>query len=62
MHQRYVALPHDHVQRILAFTAGLLTTLAVEETIPQAHERGESHAAALFVLAFGAFIAVTSYL
>ena len=48
---------------VLGFTAGLLTTLAVEEIIPQAHERGESHAAAAaFVIAFAAFIALTSYL
>jgi len=48
---------------ILGLTAGLLATLAVEEVIPQAHERGESHAAAAaFVLAFAAFIALSSYL
>lgn len=48
---------------VLGFTAGLLTTLAVEEIIPQAHEQGESHgASALFVLAFAGFIALTSYL
>lgn len=47
---------------MLAFTAGLLTTLAVEEIVPQAHERGESHAAAaIFILAFAGFIALTSY-
>jgi len=48
---------------ILGLTAGLLTTLAVEEVVPQAHERGESHAAAAaFVLAFAGFIALSSYL
>lgn len=57
------AASHSVQFAILAFTAGLLTTLAVEEIVPQAHERGESHAAAaVFVLAFGAFIAITSYL
>jgi zinc transporter ZupT len=45
-------------------SAGLLATLAVEEVIPQAHEReGESHAAAaMFVLGFASFIALSSYL
>jgi zinc transporter, ZIP family len=48
---------------ILGFTAGLLITLAVEEIIPQAHVRDQSHsAAAVFVLSFAAFIALTSYL
>jgi zinc transporter ZupT len=48
---------------IFGLTAGLLTTLALEEVIPQAHERGEPHgAASAFVLAFIAFIAISSYL
>ena len=48
---------------ILGLTAGLLATLAVEEVVPQAHARGESHeSAAAFVLAFAAFIALSSYL
>lgn len=48
---------------VLGFTAGLLTTLAVEEIVPQAHERSESHAAAaIFVCSFAGFIALTAYL
>lgn len=55
---------HSFQFAILGLTAGLLTTLAVEELIPQAHESGKgSHeAAAVFVLAFAGFIALSSYL
>lgn len=48
---------------LLAATAGFLTTLSVEEVIPQAQEGAESHAtAAIFVLSFAGFVALSSYL
>jgi ZIP family zinc transporter len=47
---------------ILGLTAGLLTVLAVEELIPQAHERHQSQlAAAVFTLSFAGFIALARY-
>ena len=47
---------------LLAFTAGILTTVTVEEIIPEAHEDGESRFAALvFVGGFALFALISAY-
>jgi len=48
---------------LLAFTAGVLTTVVVEEIVPEAHEEGEARFAALvFVGGFALFALLSAYL
>ena len=48
---------------LLAFTAGILTTVVVEEMVPEAHRDGESRLAALiFVSGFALFTLLSTYL
>jgi zinc transporter, ZIP family len=48
---------------LLAFTAGVLTTVVVEEIVPEAHEDGEARFAALvFVGGFALFALLSAYL
>lgn len=50
-------------QLILAFTAGVLTTLVVEEIVPEAHRDSEAQIAALvFVLGFTLFTLISTYI
>jgi ZIP family zinc transporter len=49
-------------QTLLAFTANVLTTVVVEEIVPEAHEDGEARFAALvFVGGFAAFTLLSAY-
>jgi ZIP family zinc transporter len=49
-------------QTLLAFTAGVLTTVVVEEIVPEAHEDGEARFAALvFVGGFAVFTLLSAY-
>lgn len=48
---------------ILAFTAGVLLTVTVEEIIPESHKHGEARLAALVLIsAFALFALISSYL
>ncbi|MFA0832823.1 MAG: ZIP family metal transporter [Methanobacterium formicicum] len=48
---------------ILAFTAGILLTVTVEEIIPESHKHGEARLAALVLIsAFALFALISSYL
>lgn len=48
---------------LLAFTAGILTTVVVEEIVPEAHEDGEARFAALVLVGgFGLFTLLSTYL
>jgi zinc transporter, ZIP family len=48
---------------MLAFTAGVLITVVVEEIVPEAHEDGEARFAALvFVAGFALFALISTYL
>ena len=47
---------------LLAFTAGILLTIVVEEIIPEAHEDGEARLAALaFIGGFALFALISAY-
>lgn len=47
---------------LLAFTAGILLTVVVEEVIPEAHEDGEARFAALaFIFGFALFALISAY-
>ena len=47
---------------LLAFTAGILLTVVVEEIIPEAHEDGEARFAALvFIGGFALFALISAY-
>ena len=47
---------------LLAFTAGILTTVVVEEIVPQAHQDGESRLAALILVGgFALFALLSAY-
>lgn len=47
---------------LLAFTAGILLTVVIEEIIPEAHEDGEARFAALaFIGGFALFAAISAY-
>lgn len=48
---------------LLAFTAGVLVTLVVEEIVPESHEGGESRLAMVFFIAgFALFSVLSAYL
>lgn len=48
---------------LLAFTAGILAAVVIEEIVPEAHREGEARFAALaFVGGFGLFAALVAYL
>lgn len=61
----YLALrgcPEVYTLSLLAFTAGILTTVVVEEMVPEAHRNGESRVAALtFVGGFALFTLLSAY-
>ena len=54
--------PEAYTLALLAFTAGVLTTVVVEEIVPEAHRDGEARAAALvFVAGFAVFTLGSAY-
>ena len=57
-------LPEIYKLSLLAFVAGILLTVAVEEIVPQAHERGEDSRAATLLLVggFALFALLSVYL
>lgn len=55
--------PEVYKLALLAFTAGVLTTVVVEEIVPEAHQDGEARFAALaFVGGFALFALLSAYL
>jgi zinc transporter, ZIP family len=55
--------PEAYQLALLTFTAGVLTTLVVEDLVPEAHEEGEGQLAPIvFVCGFALFALLSTYL